>query len=108
MRLIIRQSGKAWVLRYQLAGERKEIGLGPYSRYGLKEARSRADVQRALIREGIDPLEQKAKALRLAEAARIAREKSLGNTFRTCALDYIEAHPRAGKMPSMPNSGRTP
>lgn len=92
LRLVIRQSGKAWVLRYQLAGKRKEIGLGPYPRYGLKEARSRADVQRSLIREGIDPLEQKAETLRLAKAARSAQEKSLQNTFRTCALDYIEAH----------------
>ena len=43
LRLVIRKSGKAWVLRYQLAGKRKEIGLGPYPHYGLKEARSRAD-----------------------------------------------------------------
>ncbi|EPJ8753489.1 MULTISPECIES: Arm DNA-binding domain-containing protein [Pseudomonas] len=60
LRLVIRKSGKAWVLRYQLAGKRKEIGLGPYPRYGLKEARSRADTHRALIRDGIDPLVRKA------------------------------------------------
>lgn len=60
LRLVIRKSGKAWVLRYQLAGKRKEIGLGPYPHYGLKEARSRADTHRALIREGIDSLTHKA------------------------------------------------
>ncbi|AVD90140.1 Prophage CP4-57 integrase [compost metagenome] len=92
LRLVIRKSGKAWVLRYQLAGKRKEIGLGPYPRYGLKEARSRADTHRALIREGIDPLLHRAEAQQQAEAARIAQEKSLENTFRTCALDYIETH----------------
>nr|WP_230375883.1 Arm DNA-binding domain-containing protein [Pseudomonas fulva] len=43
LRLVIRKSEKAWILRYQLSGKRKEIGLGPYPRYGLKEARSRAD-----------------------------------------------------------------
>ncbi|WP_196996646.1 tyrosine-type recombinase/integrase [Pseudomonas putida] len=95
LRLVIRKSGKAWVLRYQLAGKRKEIGLGPYPHYGLKEARSRADTHRALIREGIDPLTHKADALQQAEAARIAREMNLENTFRACAVDYIETH-RAG------------
>lgn len=95
LRLVIRKSGKAWVLRYQLAGKRKEIGLGPYPRYGLKEARSRADTHRALIRDGIDPLVRKAETHQEVEAARVAQEKGLENTFRTCAIDYIATH-RAG------------
>lgn len=65
--------------------------LGPLPHYGLKEARARADTHRALIREGIDPLTHKADVLQQAEAARIAREMNLENTFRACAVDYIEA-----------------
>lgn len=48
---------KKWVLRYQVAGVRKDKGLGAYPNVGLKDARERAIEARKLVARGIDPIE---------------------------------------------------
>jgi integrase len=48
---------KKWVLRYQVAGVRKDKGLGAYPTVGLKDARDRAVEARKLVARGIDPIE---------------------------------------------------
>lgn len=75
-------SGAAsWEYRYQIGGKRRAMGLGPVRGLTLAQARERRDQMRALVREGIDPLEQ-APALVEARAA----------TFDEAAKAYIEAH----------------
>lgn len=38
--LVVSEAGaKKWVLRYQLDGKRRDMGLGPYPEIGLKAAR---------------------------------------------------------------------
>ena len=49
---------KKWVLRYQMNGVRRDKGLGSYPDVSLKEARSKASVDRAVIAKGVDPIEQ--------------------------------------------------
>ena len=40
--LVVRDSGaRAWVLRYQIGGRRRDMGLGPYPEVGLADARER-------------------------------------------------------------------
>ena len=40
--LVVRPSGKkSWLLRYQMNGVRRDMGLGSYPEIGLKEARQR-------------------------------------------------------------------
>ncbi|MDO8698156.1 MAG: Arm DNA-binding domain-containing protein, partial [Pseudomonas sp.] len=40
LRLVIKPTGKkSWVLRFQLSGKRREMGLGSYPKLGLKAAR---------------------------------------------------------------------
>lgn len=43
LRLIVRDSGsKSWVLRYQVGGKRRDLGLGGYPGVSLQEARALA------------------------------------------------------------------
>lgn len=47
---------RSWIYRYQLAGRRREMGLGSAAVYGLADARRRRDEARRLLAEGVDPL----------------------------------------------------
>src|SRR5438876_10820325 len=62
---------RSWLFRYELDGERHDMGLGPLHTLGLAEARERARELRQQIKAGIDPLDarRKAKAARLAAKA---------------------------------------
>jgi integrase len=92
LRLVIKPTGKKyWVLRYQLAGKRREMGLGGFPTVTLKKAREAAADHRKLLSQDIDPLvnrDTERKASRLAEEARQARAIS----FKSVAEDYITAH----------------
>jgi hypothetical protein len=47
---------RSWVLIYQRAGRRREIGLGPLRDVSLAEARGKAADLRAAIARGEDPI----------------------------------------------------
>jgi integrase len=70
----------SWLLRYQRKGRERWLGLGPLHTFGLMEARDRARRARALLADGIDPLEKKR-----SEAAK-------NITFAACAQQYFEVH----------------
>ena len=95
LRLFIKPNGKKyWVLRFQLAGKRREMGLGTYPAIGLKEARQKSSDRRRLLRDGIDPLQARDDERTAQQAAENQRiRKSV--TFQDVSNDYIEAH-RAG------------
>jgi integrase len=58
LHLVVSETGrKKWVLRYQVAGVRKDKGLGAYPAVGLKDARDRAIDARKLVARGLDPIE---------------------------------------------------
>jgi Arm domain-containing DNA-binding protein/integrase-like protein len=58
LHLVVSETGrKKWVLRYQVAGARKDKGLGAYPSVGLKDARERAIEARKLVARGVDPIE---------------------------------------------------
>lgn len=58
--LVVRDSGaRGWVLRYQIGGRRRDMGLGPYPEVGLADARDAALENRRLIRKDVDPLAQR-------------------------------------------------
>jgi len=55
--LVVKKSGaRSWVLRYQLSGRRRDMGLGPYPEVTLSAAREKALDARRQIVEGVDPL----------------------------------------------------
>jgi len=55
--LVVSDTGaRKWVLRYQLAGRRRDMGLGPFPAISLSAARAAAASARAIAAQGIDPL----------------------------------------------------
>jgi integrase len=50
---------RQWVLRYQLHGRARWMGLGSLADYTLAEARARARVARKLALDGVDPIEDR-------------------------------------------------
>jgi hypothetical protein len=55
--LIVSDNGRRkWVLRYQMDGSRRDIGLSSYPAITLREARVAAADARKLILQGIDPI----------------------------------------------------
>jgi len=86
LRLVVSKTGaRKWVLRFTVAGKRREMGLGSLPDVGLAEARDKASAARKLAKDGIDPIEA-----RQTEPAKTP-------TFTTCAARYIRAHRHAWK-----------
>ena len=55
--LVVADSGsRKWVLRIQMNGRRRDIGLGSANKVGLSEARETAEDMRRAIRRGDDPV----------------------------------------------------
>jgi integrase len=79
-----------WIFRYELDGQRHDLGLGPLHTVTLSEARRRASELRLQILDGIDPAQERAdlKAERLAKKA--ARVKAI--RFKECAEAYYKIH----------------
>lgn len=70
-----------WILRYQLAGRRRDMGLGGLPDVSLAEARELAGDLRKLLRKGVDPLDQA-----LGERRHHERSQKLAAwTFMRCA-----------------------
>ncbi len=51
--------GRSWLLRTPVGGKRREIGLGSYPEVSLKDARLSASENKAKIRQGINPIEER-------------------------------------------------
>src|SRR3954447_4273740 len=76
--LVVQPGGsRSWVLRYQMAGRRRDMGLGPYPEITLARAREKAMEARRLAKEGRDPLAERARVPAL--------------TFKTAAGALIES-----------------
>ena len=76
-------ASRAWIFRYQRAGKRREMGLGPYPFVSLSRAREVADDHRRALCRRHRPAEQRA-------AAKVAAAKA-GHTFEWCALEHAKA-----------------
>jgi len=64
--LVVKDSGaKSWILRTMIGNKRRNIGLGGYPEVSLSKAREKAREAKELIKQGVDPIEQR-KAQRLA------------------------------------------
>ena len=55
---------RSWVFRYEMDGERHDMGLGPLHTLGPGDARERALELRQQIKTGVDPLESRREAKR--------------------------------------------
>ena len=76
--LYVKPSGaRSWVLRYQVQGRRRDLGLGSFPDVTLAMARDRASEARRLIAEGGDPIARK--------------QQAKPKTFKDAALELIES-----------------
>ena len=86
--LRVKPSGaKSWLLRYEIAGRERWMGLGKTSAFTLKEARRRAREQRQLLADHVDPIDHR-RAARAKEAA--AKASSI--TFTEAAQRFFDQH----------------
>ncbi len=76
--LVVTPGGsKQWVQRLTVRGKQTDMGLGGYPVVGLKEAREKAQTNRAQARSGADPL--------------LERRRAAVPTFRDLAGQHIDA-----------------
>jgi integrase len=88
--LQVKGDAKSWIFRYRRGGGEREMGLGSVAAFTLAEARNRAKVARQQLADGLDPIEERRKAL---EAAKLEAARAI--TFEEAADRYIKTH-RAG------------
>lgn len=76
--LYVKPSGaRSWVLRYQVQGRRRDLGLGSFPDVTLAMARNRAIEARRMIADGEDPIAKK--------------QQAKPKTFKDAALELIES-----------------
>lgn len=83
---------KSWLFRYTLAGKSREMGLGPcgvgQSGLSLAEAREKAIGARALLRQGMDPIDHRTA---MVQENSIKRERAISSTFKNVSEAMIDA-----------------
>lgn len=85
--LNVNNSGsRSWILRFQLSGRRRDMGLGGFPDVTLATARESAREARELIRRGIDPIEFAKSQRHLNE-----QQRQTAITFNLAAAQYIES-----------------
>lgn len=77
---------RSWILRFQISGRRRDMGLGGFPDVTLATAKEQARLARELIRQGIDPIEH-AKSQRLI----LEQQRLTAITFNQAAVQYIES-----------------
>ena len=86
--LTVHQGGsRSWILRYQVNGKRRDLGLGSFDTVSLANAREAARAARAKLEAGIDPIEDK-KAVR----SKLIASQVAALTFSEASTKYIETH----------------
>jgi integrase len=95
LHLMVKPTGaRSWVLRYNVDGKRRHMGLGGYPDVPLADARQAARDARALVRQGVDPIEH-AQAQR--DARQAARAKRL--TFSDAADRFLKQKTKEFRNP---------
>ncbi len=83
---------RSWVLRYQVAGKRRDLGLGCIRPSRWRMHGEAARVARAKLAQGIDPIEDARRA-----RARLVAEIHTSMTFGEAAKRYIASHEKGWK-----------
>lgn len=89
---VVPSGARSWILRIQIGGKRRDMGLGGFPDVTLADAWKAAREARETAKNGIDPVER-------AKAARSALKASnvAAKTFKQCAIAYISAHKETWK-----------
>ncbi|AYJ85136.1 site-specific integrase (plasmid) [Sphingomonas paeninsulae] len=100
--------GKSWVLRIQVDGTRRDIGLGEVRHVPVRAARLEAAAARKLAAAGVDPLEERRKvqkvvptfeqAAKRAHAEMVKGWKNGKHTKQWIKTLELYAYPKLGKL----------
>jgi integrase len=100
--------GKSWLMRIQINGRRRDIGLGQLRHVSLRSARLEAAAIKKLAASGVDPLEERKKveiviptfeaAARLAHAELVKGWKNGKHTKQWLKTLELYAFPQIGKL----------
>lgn len=83
---VTQNAAKSWILRIQVGGKRRDMGLGGYPDVTLAQAREKARQAREAAQNGIDPIAARKEAQRVLLASRGAEI-----TFEKAAHAFINA-----------------
>lgn len=86
--LQVRENGKSWLFRYKLNGKARAMGLGDAEEVSLADAREAAGRCRVLVRQGVDPLDQ-----RQEQRQKVATPRA--TTFADVCEMHLRAHSAA-------------
>lgn len=82
--LLVLPNGTArWQQRYRYGGKERTVSYGSFAEVSLAEARTRAEKARALLRDGIDPVEQR-------RADKAEKRRIVENTFGAAAQQWFD------------------
>lgn len=91
--LCVKPSGsRSWILRFQMNKKRQEMGLGAAGVLSLADARAEAARLKALIAQGVNPIESKreaAKAKAETKKAEKLEQTRKAATFKMAAAEHI-------------------
>ena len=92
--LVVTPSGsKLWRMAYRFEGKEKTLSLGGYPETSLKDARSKRDEAKLLLKSGTDPSQQR-------KRDKLATAISNATTFKGLALEYQDKLKREGRAPA--------
>lgn len=81
--ILVKPNGsKLFRRKYRLDGKEKALALGAYPLTSLKEARGRSEDARRMLKQGMDPANEK-------KRERLERKVRAANTFEDVAREYI-------------------
>jgi integrase len=84
---VISPTNRSWLLRFELRGRKRWMGLGSAATFTLAEARERALAARKLLADKIDPLDA-----RRTERAQLAAAAAKSRTFAQVASEFFDTH----------------
>lgn len=82
--------GKSWILRYQVNGKRRKLGLGSLDKVTPTDARAAAEAALKSAKAGVDVIAQKRAEKAAAADKAQAESKVPYKTFSMVAAEYIE------------------
>lgn len=91
--LVSKGAGRYWVFDFRFGGKRRELGLGPLHSVSLSEAREKAEIARAMVKNGVDPIAARSRKI----DQQIKAEEDARMTFGKFSDAYIDAAVKAGK-----------
>ena len=92
---------RSWLYRFKLHGKPHLMGLGTFADLSLAEARDVASAARKLVRQGINPVDQR-------RAQRAENAAQAGLTFARCRTPRSRRTNQAGGTGSTGSSGAIP